>query len=204
MEDIMRWTFATTAASVVCAAAVVFAQSIGDLRKPFDAGQYQQVISAGGGSQDPHVVYLVAMSHQKLRHTDEARNSYQQLAARPDADAWHHIGASAVAILSSNADAAAAEADQAVAKEDSLAEAHYQRGLALSAKQDMGGAAAEFQKATDIDPNWAYAHYYAGIAYSKIKRADLTASHFQAFLRIAPQAPERGEVQSILRTLGGD
>jgi tetratricopeptide (TPR) repeat protein len=68
----------------------------------------------------------------------------------------------------------------------------------------MNGAAAEFQKASDIDPNWAYAHYYAGIAYSKIKRADLTASHFQAFLRLAPQAPERGEVQSILRTLGGD
>src|SRR3954464_5633836 len=92
-----------TAAGIVCAAAVVFAQSVDDLRKPFDAGQYQQVISAAGGSDDPHVVYLVAMSHQKLRHTDEARKVYGQLASRPDSDAWHHIGESAVAILSSNA-----------------------------------------------------------------------------------------------------
>jgi tetratricopeptide (TPR) repeat protein len=200
----MRWRFAT-ALGVICATtAVVVAQSVGDLRKSFDAGQYQQVISAAGGSKDPHVLYLVGMSHQKARQADEARRKYDELAALPDSDAWHHVGESAAAILSSNAGAAVAAADQAVARNDSLAEAHYQRGLALSAKQDMAEAAAEFQKATDIDPNWAYAHYYAGIAYSKVKRADLTASHFQAFLKLAPQAPERGEVQSILRTLGGD
>ena len=200
----MRWRVAA-AIGVVCAATpILVAQSIGDLRKPFDAGQYQQAISAAGGSKDPRVIYLVGMSHQKLRHTDEARKSYEELAALPDSDAWHHVGESAVAILSSNAGAAVAAADQAVAKDDGLAEAHYQRGLALSAKQDMGGAAAEFQKAVDIDPNWAYAHYYAGIAYQKVNRADLTASHFQAFLKLAPQAPERGAVQSILRTLGGN
>jgi len=34
-----------------------------------------------------------------------------------------------------------------------------------------------------------------------VKRIDLTAQHFQTFLRLAPQAPERGEVQSIMRTL---
>src|SRR5262245_16339966 len=200
----MRWRFAT-ALGVICAAtAVVTAQSVNDLRKPFDAGQYQQVVSAAGGSKDPGVVYLVGMSQQKARNADEARKKYEELAALPDSDAWHFVGESAAAMLSSNTGAAVAAADQAVAKNDGLAEAHYQRGLALSAKQDMAAAAAEFQKATDIDPNWAYAHYYAGIAYSKIKRADLTASHFQAFLRIAPQAPERGEVQSILRTLGGE
>ena len=91
--------------------------------------------------------------------------------------------------------------DQAVASGPTIAEAHLQRGLALSGAQNLEAAAAAFQKASDLDPSWSYAHYYAGIAYSKIKRADLTASHFQTFLRLAPQAPERGEVQSILRTL---
>jgi tetratricopeptide (TPR) repeat protein len=205
-EDLMRWTHSTIslAIGVTCLAArLAFAQSLDDLRKQFDAGQYQQVISSGHGD-DPRVAYLVAMSHQKLRHTDEARRAYEQLGARPDSDPWSGIGRSAAAILSSDAGAAVQAADQAVANGDSLPEAHYQRGLALSARQDMNGAAAAFQKATDLDPGWAYAHYYAGIAYSKIKRADLTASHFQTFLKIAPQAPERGEVQSILRTLGGD
>src|SRR5262249_26361390 len=200
----MRWKIAAALGALFAATSIAFAQSVGDLRKSFDAGQFQQVISAAGGSKDPQVLYLVAMSHQRLRHTDDARNVYAELASRPDSDPWHHIGESAIAILSSNAGAAVAAADQAGAKGDGLAEAHYQRGLSLSAHGGMAGAAAAFQKATEIDPNWAYAHYYAGIAYSKIKRADLTASHFQAFLRLAPQAPERGEVQSILRTLGGN
>jgi len=183
---------------------LVFAQGVDDLRKQFDAGQYQQVISSAGNADDPRVVYLVAMSHQKLRHTDDARRVYEQLGSRPDSDPWQGIGRSAAAILSSDAGAAVQAADQAVANGGSLAEAHYQRGLALAARQDMAGSAAALEKATELDPRWAYAHYYAGIAYSKIKRVDLTASHFQTFLKLAPQAPERGEVQSIMKTLGGD
>ena len=60
---------------------------------------------------------------------------------------------------------------------------------------------AQRSRRPDLDPTWAYAHYYAGLAYSKVKRVDLTERHFQAFLRLAPQAPERPGVQSILRTL---
>jgi tetratricopeptide (TPR) repeat protein len=201
---VTRWTISVAIGVASLATQLVFAQSLDELRKQFDAGQYQQVISSAGNADDPRVVYLVAMSHQKLRHSDDARRVYEQLGSRPDSDPWHGIGRSAVAIISSDSAGAVQAADQAVANGDSLAEAHYQRGLALSTRQDMNGAAAEFQKATELDPGWAYAHYYAGIAYSKIKRADLTASHFQTFLKIAPQAPERGEVQSIMRTLGGD
>ena len=198
-----RWTISVAIGVTSLATQVAVAQGLDELRKQFDAGQYQQVIGAGRGD-DPRVLYLVAMSHQKLRQADDARRVYEQLAARPDSDPWHGIGRSAAAILSSDAGAAAQAADEAVAHGDSLPEAHYQRGLALAARQDMSGAAAAFQKATELDPAWAYAHYYAGLAYSKIKRPDLTASHFQTFLRLAPQAPERGEVQSILRTLSGN
>ena len=145
---------------------------------------------------------MTALGQQKLRHADEARRAYDQLAARAEGDPWRAIGRSGAALLSSNAAGAVQEADRAVDSGASLAEAHYQRGLALSARQDLAEAAAAFQKAGELDPTWAYPHYYAGIAYSKVKRADLTASHFQTFLKLAPQAPERGEVQSILRTLG--
>jgi|RhiMetdeSRZDD1v2_1073273.scaffolds.fasta_scaffold166868_3 tetratricopeptide (TPR) repeat protein len=180
-----------------------FGQSIDNLRKLYDAGQYEQVVTTvGDADQDPRVTYLAALSQQKLRRSGEARRTYEQLAARSESDAWRDVGRSAAALLSSDAAGALEAADQAVSKDDSLPEAHYQRGLALSARQDMAGAAAAFQKATELDSDWAYAHYYAGIAFSKVKRGDLTASHFQTFLRLAPQAPERGEVQSILRTLG--
>ena len=124
------------------------AQALADVRTMFDAGQYQQAVDAAAASQDPHVMFLVAQSQQKLRRPDDARKIYQQLAARPAADAWQSIGKSAVALLSSNAAGAAQEADQAVARGGSIAEGHYVRGLALSA-QIHREAAAAFQKATE-------------------------------------------------------
>src|SRR6185295_18009099 len=75
-EDLMRGRrLAMTVAIGVASLAtqLVFAQGVDDLRKQFDAGQYQQVISSAGNADDPRVVYLVAMSHQKLRHPDDAR-----------------------------------------------------------------------------------------------------------------------------------
>ena len=187
---------------VLASARIASAQSLNDARKAYDAGEYQKVVDAGGGSEDPRVLYIVAQSQQKLRRPDDARKAYDRLTARPPADPWNAIGQSALAVMSGNAAAGVQQADRAIAADGAIAEAHYQRGLALSAQQNMDGAAAAFQKASDLDPSWAYPHYYAGVAYSKVKRADLTASHFQTFLRLAPQAPERGEVQSILRTLG--
>lgn len=184
------------------------AQSLTELRKLYDAGQYQQAIAAAGAAQaseeeQPRITYLVGQSHQKLSRRDEARQAYGQLAARAESDPWRDVGRSAVALLGSDGGAAADAAAQAVAHGDSLAEAHFQRGLALSVRQDMAGAAAAFEKATQLDPAWADAHYYAGLAYSKVKRIDQTAAHFDRFLKLAPQSPARPEVQSIMRTLSG-
>jgi tetratricopeptide (TPR) repeat protein len=189
------------ATALFASAVITHAQSLDEVRKSYDAGAYQQVIDAIGGSQDPRLVFLAAQSQQKLRRPDDARRAYEGLAARPAGDPWGAVGRSAIALLGGNAAGAVQEADQAVGSGPAIAEAHFQRGLALSGAQNMADAAAAFQKASDLDPTWSYPHYYAGIAYSKVKRADLTASQFQTFLKLAPQAPERGEVQSILRTL---
>jgi tetratricopeptide (TPR) repeat protein len=205
---VRRWIPAFAAMLVVSFIQAVAAQGLADLRKLYDAGQYQQVVDAAGRAEVPadeqlRVTYLVAQSHQKLSHADVARKSYEQLAARGNDDPWQAIGASALALLTANAGGALEAANQAVARNESLPEAYYQRGLALSARPDMAGAAAAFEKAAELDPGWAYAHFYAGLAYSKIKRIDVMASHFDTFLKLAPQAPERGEVQSIMRTLAG-
>jgi tetratricopeptide (TPR) repeat protein len=197
-----------TRSLVLCAALLITAvrplagQSLADVRKLYDAGQYQQAAAAGRIDQDPRLAFLVGQSYQRLSRSDDARKAYDQLAARPDSDGWHFVGRSALALLGSDANAGAEAAGQAIAHGGSIAEAYYQQGLALSMKQDMAGASAAFQKAVDLDPAWAYAHYYAGLSYAKVKRADLTASHFQTFLKLAPDAPEKPEVQSILKTLG--
>lgn len=191
-----------TAITVVLVAAsgqVARGQAASDVRKLYEAGQYQQVIAAV--DPDPRVTFFRAQSFQKLSQTNDARQAYTQLAGRPESDAWHDIGRSALALMALDPAGALEAAMHAIALNGTLAEAHYQQGLALSARQDFAGAAAAFQKASDLDPAWAYPHYYAGLAYSKVKRVDLTAQHFQMFLRLAPQAPERVEVQSIMKTL---
>ena len=195
-----RWIGAAGVAMMVASATAVSAQGLTDLRKLYDAGQYQQVV--GAPADDPRVAFLVAQSHEKLGHRDEARQAYGQLAARGGDDPWHDVGRSALAVLASNPDEALEAGNQAAARSDSLAEAHFQRGVAFSMRQDMGGASAAFERATELDPSWAEAHYYAGLAYSKIKRIDLMASHFDTFLKLAPRSPQRPEVQSIMRTLG--
>ncbi len=203
----VRWTSTLAIALTITFARPASPQSVPDLRKLYDAGKYQQLIELAGGApatdDQSRVTYLVARSQEKLARKDEARGAYQQLAALSDQDPWSDIGRSAVALLASNAEGALDAANQAVSHGESVPEAHFQRGLALSARRDMAEAAAAFDRATQLDPAFAYAHYYAGIAYSKVKRIDLMAQHFDTFLKLAPQAPERPEVQSIMRTLGG-
>ena len=38
---------------------------------------------------------------------------------------------------------------------------------------------------------------------ARIKRADLTAEHLERFVKLAPMAPERPAVESLMRTLRG-
>jgi tetratricopeptide (TPR) repeat protein len=194
-----RITAILTIGLAIAGGQAVFGQGVSDVRRMYDSGQYQQVIAAASGNPDPRLTFLRAQSYQKLSQINEARDAYTQLSSRPGA--WGDIGRSALGLLATNSAAAIEAATQGVAHDPALPEAYYTQGLAFSANQDFSNAATAFQKASDLDPNWAYAHYYAGLAYSKVKRIDLTAQHFQAFLRLAPQAPERAEVQSIMRTL---
>src|SRR3954466_14032879 len=96
-----RWTSALGVVLIVSAARCASAQSLPDLRKLYDAGQYQQAIPAAAAAKvsendQPRVTYLAAQSQQKLRHLDEARQAYGQLAARGEGDPWRDIGRSAV------------------------------------------------------------------------------------------------------------
>src|SRR3954447_24680113 len=119
-----RWIPAALVALTLASASLAFAQELSELRKQYDAGQYQQVVGAPAG--DPRVAFLIAQSHQKLGHRDEARAAYEQLAARGGDDPWHGVGQSALAVLAANPGEAADAANQAVAHGDSLAEAHFQ------------------------------------------------------------------------------
>ena len=58
-------------------------------------------------------------------------------------------------------------------------------------------------RASDLMPEFAYAHYNAGLAHQRAKRFNKMAEHFQVFLQLAPDAPEKRQVQLALNSLRG-
>jgi tetratricopeptide (TPR) repeat protein len=180
-------------------------QGFTDLRREFDAGKYQEVAdrAAASGDRSPQMLYLLAHAYQKLDRDDQARGAFGQLASLPEDNAWAFVGRAAIAVMDRNYDAALDASRRAVSLNEGLAEAHYQLGLVEAFRQSFGDAAAALDKAAELDPQFAYAHYQAGLAHYRNKRTDRMSSHFEMFLKLAPNAPERPEVESILRTLRG-
>ena len=182
-------------------------QTVAEVRQLYDAGRYQDVVRAADhvaaeADKALRLQFLAAQSLAKLKDDEGARRAYLRLAESRESP-WGAIGTSAVEVMDKQLDEALASADQAVSLGNSLPEAHYQRGVVFMARRDYGDAAGAFTKATQLDPTFAAAYYYAGLANSRIKRIDLTANNFEMFIKLAPNAPERPEVESVLRTIRG-
>jgi tetratricopeptide (TPR) repeat protein len=154
-----------------------------------------------GESASPANLYLAAQSLVRSGQRDEGRDMFRRLDTGDEQRAWTFISRSAIAILESNREAALDAATRAVTLEADNFFAHYQLGLVKSLLEDFAGAAAAFERATELDASDAYAHYFAGVTFSKVRRTDKLARHFRSFLTLAPQAPERPQVEAILRTL---
>jgi tetratricopeptide (TPR) repeat protein len=184
------------------AAPVAFAQT-SQVQKLFEAGQYQRVVDSAQPDGDPAVLYTAAQSHQKLGETDRALETYGSLASRDEGDAWHFIGLSGQQLLGDDVNAAVESARRAVEIAPNMAEAHYQLGLVLAKREEWAPAAAEFDKVTELSPTNAYAYYYGGLMHYRANRPDQMAIHFERFLKLAPEAPERPEVMSIMKTVRG-
>jgi tetratricopeptide (TPR) repeat protein len=204
---------------------------ISEVQRLFEAGQYDQALQAlaqarergeAGGSQD---AFLAAHIQLRRSQTEDAKGDFTRLIESDD-DTWRLVGRSSMALIDQNLDAALETATQAVAQitdrnaqaaaaaggeappQDPPARvrdaaAFYQLGLVKSRREDWAGAAEAFDRSATLNPAFAYGHYYAGLMYSRLKRPDLVGAHFQTFLKLAPNAPERTSVMSIMRTLRG-
>ena len=169
-----------------------------EARSLFEAGKFQAVVEQSAA--DPAAQYLKGLAHLRLNQPDAAKEAFGRLGAD---GAWKSVGQSAIALADGNQDAALAAAQAAVAANAGLAEAQYQLGTVLEAKGDRAGAADAFVRATKANPQMAYAHYHAGMNFYEAKRVDQMAVYFENFLKLAPNAPERPAVESIMRTVRG-
>ena len=182
----------------------------------FEAGQYDEALKAVGEMRDKGnagLNYAFRAAHIALIKNPHARakEEFQRLAESDD-PVWRLAGESGTAAIENDRDRSVERGLQAVEATKSGDQddpgtrlrnfhAFYQLGLAQTRKDDWAGAAASFARAAELNPGFAYAHYYAGSSYSRVKRPDQVVKHFEAFLKLAPKAPERSAVQSLLKSI---
>jgi tetratricopeptide (TPR) repeat protein len=180
------------------------AQEETSVRKLYETGRFEEVAAAGaneGSPQDER--YLAAQSLLRLERTDEARAQFTAMMSEDEGDPWRAIGESGLAMIARDHEAAAAAARRATELAPDLFYAHYQLGRAEAERGQHAVAAEAFERACVIDPSFAYAHYHAGMSYNRLRRPDRMAEHFRIFVRLAPEAPERQAVETILRGMRG-
>jgi tetratricopeptide (TPR) repeat protein len=174
-------------------------------RKYFETGRFEQVIetAAADPASPQDVRYLAAQSLVRLDRPAEARASFATLVTEHEGDPWRAIGESGIAMIDRDLERALASAQQATELAPDLFYAHYQLGRVQLERGEHAAAAEALERAMVIDPSFAYAHYHAGMAYNKLRRVDRMAEHFRMFVRLAPEAPERQAVETILRGMRG-
>lgn len=170
-----------------------------EVQRLFQSGSYEQAVEAGRDS-DPASTFLAAQSLLKLDRSDQAAQQMSRLKSN-DQPGWRLVGESGEALIANDAGRAIGLARQATEADGANPFAQYQLGLAASKAGDWGTATAAFREAIELKPDFAYAHYYAGLASQRQRQLSKTAEHFDAFLRLAPDAPERAAVAAILRTI---
>ena len=171
----------------------------------FAAGRYAEAINAAQqNATAPEMIFLTGRSYLRLNRPDDARMHFTKLSAGVEVPtAWSLVGESANALIDANTALAIEKAGHAVALAPAEFHPHYQLGLAYSAAEQWEPAAAALEKAASLNPAHAYAHYFAGLAYSRLRQLDRMATHLEYFLKLAPDAPERSAVMSLMRSVRG-
>jgi len=176
-----------------------FAGQRPEVQRLFQSGAYDEAVQAAQNG-DAASVYVAAQAMVKAEQGDRAREQFSRLRAN-DNPAWQLIAQSGDALLGGDSGRAVALARQAVDTAGDNPFAFYQLGLAAIKANDWGTAASALSRAAELKPDFAYAHYYAALSYQRARQLSKAAEHFDAFLRLAPDAPERQAVQAIMRTL---
>lgn len=191
--------------AALLAAPLVAEQS--SAQKLYERGAYDEAVrrvntERAAGNDDPVAAYLAGQALLRLDRNNDARAEFARLANGND-QTWHAIGQSAIGLLDNNLDEAANEGRKARDMSGESGFAFYQLGLVLIKRGEFDEASQVLDRASDLMPEFAYAHYHAGLAHQRAKRFNKMAEHFQVFLQLAPDAPEKRQVQLALNSLRG-
>jgi tetratricopeptide (TPR) repeat protein len=167
----------------------------------YESGRYQEVVnSVNAGERSAQALWFAAHSSLRLGQRADAASQFAQLPKAGGNPAWQVAADLAQALLQDDA-SEIDRARQAAGAFPSDQFVQYELGLAHGRRNDFAAAAEAFDRCTQADPRFAYCYYNGGLAYDRLNRADAAIVRLEMFIRLAPDAPERPEVTSILQTV---
>jgi tetratricopeptide (TPR) repeat protein len=169
----------------------------------YESGRYHEVLSSVGTfDTSAQALWFAAQSSARLGQREDATRQFAQLPQVGGNPAWQIVSDLALALLRDDV----GEIDRARAAAAAFPDdpfVLYELGLAHARRDDLPAAVQSFDRCTQIDPRFAYAYYSGGLSWNRLNRVDLAIARLEIFERLAPAAPERPEVASILRTVRG-
>jgi tetratricopeptide (TPR) repeat protein len=177
-------------------------------QKLFESGNYDAVIQKAeqerqGRFNSPETTFFVTQAYMRKEQPDRAREEFGRLKTTSGDEAWKAIGDAGEALAGGDAGGALGHAKRATQADGGNPYAQYLLGLAAVRQNDFAAASAAFARAVELKNDLAYAHYFAAQAFQRQRNLARAADHYEAFLKLAPGAPERAAVQGIMKTLRG-
>ena len=168
----------------------------------FESGRDDEVVTRAATTTRGDELWFSAQSRLRMGQRAEAVEAFTRLANAAPSEAFQVAARLALTRLAGE-DGLAASARDAATRFPADAFVQFEVGLSFGVLGNQEAAARAFDAAADASPLLAYAYYQAGLAYSKLERPDLTVTRFETFVRLAPEAPERPQVETILRAARG-
>lgn len=170
----------------------------------YESGEDREIVDRVKNSVPTAVTgtdrWFAAQSQLRLGLRNDAINDLAAL-TQTDADPAVQVAARLAIGRLTNDETTLGQARAAAAAYPESLFVQYELGLSYAVRNDFASAARIFDVCIATAPTFAYAYYQSALAYQHLDRPDIMANRFDRFVRLAPNAPERPEVESVLRTI---
>jgi len=170
----------------------------------FESGEDREIVDRVKNSVPAGVTgadrWFAAQSQLRLGLRNDAINDLTAL-TQTDPDPAVQVAAQLAIARLTNDEGTLSQARAAAGAYPESLFVQYELGLSYAVRNDFASAARIFDGCIATAPAFAYAYYQSALAYQRLDRPDIMANRFDRFVRLAPNAPERPEVESVLRTI---
>jgi tetratricopeptide (TPR) repeat protein len=177
------------------------AQDWGEAKLAIQQGRWADAESMLGQPADELGLYLLGRAQIELKKTDQAESTFKAIIDNNNDSSLGQEGMARIYTARKDYTRALQSATRAVELNSGNAGAHYILGVIHAFRKDVPRAVESLQRSVELEDGDAYAHYHLGLLQYQQKKFDQTIIHFEKFNELAPNAPESGQVRSILRTV---